>query len=127
MLFDTDLFVWVQRGNVRAADLIDKDDDRMLSLMTYLELLQCAQNRKQVDLTRKFLLDMGFRIVPLSENIGHRAAVYMEQFGLSHGLRAADALIAATAAEENLVLCTSNAKHFRAVRDLAIKVLRPGS
>ena len=39
--------------------------------------------------------------------------------------RAFDALIAATAAENNMVLCSSNAKHLRPIRDLKLKVFRP--
>ena len=86
---------------------------------------QDAQNRQQHEYTKSFLRDLGFRILPLSENIGHRAAVYIEEYSLSHGLRAGDALIAATAAESNLTLCTSNTKHFKPIRDLNLRTLRP--
>jgi predicted nucleic acid-binding protein len=44
---------------------------------------------------------------------------------MSHGLRAGDALIAATAAENNLELVTSNAKHFKTIKELRIKVFKP--
>ena len=36
-----------------------------------------------------------------------------------------DALIAATAVEHGLTLCTGNDKHFRPVKDIAMKVFRP--
>ena len=125
MIFDTDIFIWIQRGNAKAARLIEREDDRFISVQTYLELLQGAANKQQHEYTKQFLKDFGFRTIPFSGNIGHRAAVYIDQYALSHGLRAGDALIAATAAESNMVLCSSNAKHFKPIKDLKLKVFRP--
>lgn len=99
--------------------------ERCLSLWTYLELLQCAQNRQQHRYTKSFLKDLGFHTLPLSENIGYRAAVYIEEYSLSHGLRAGDAIVAATAAEHDLTLCTSNAGHLKPIRELKIKAFKP--
>ena len=125
MIFDTDIFIWIQRGNAKAARLIEREDDRFISVQTYLELLQGAANKQQHEYTKQFLKDFGFRTIPFSGNIGHRATVYIDQYALSHGLRAGDALIAATAAESNMVLCASNARHFKPIRDLKLKVFRP--
>ena len=125
MLFDTDMFIWVQRGNLKAARLIEDTTERLLSVQSYMELLQGAENRRQRELTKSFLRDFGFITLPLTENIGHRAAVYVEEYGLSHGVRAGDAIIAATAAEQGLVLCTSNAKHFQPIKDLKTKIFKP--
>lgn len=125
MIFDTDIFIWIQRGNIKAARLLEREEERILSVQTYMELLQCAANKTQVEYTKSFLREYGFGTLPLTENVGHRAAVYVEEYSLSHGLRAGDAVIAATAAENNLTLCTSNAKHFRPIKDLKLKVFRP--
>ena len=125
MIFDTDIFIWVQRGNVRAAHLIESEEERCLSLQTYLELLQCAENRQQHEQTKSFLKTFGFATLPLTENIGHRAAVYIEEYALAHGLRAGDAIVAATAAEHGLTLCTGNGKHFSPIRDLKTRVFKP--
>lgn len=125
MLFDTDMFIWVQRGNLKAARLIEVTAERLLSVQSYMELLQGAENRRQRDLTKSFLRDFGFITLPLTEHIGHRAAVYVEEYGLSHGVRAGDAIIAATAAEQGLLLCTSNAKHFLPIKDLKTKIFKP--
>ncbi len=125
MIFDTDIFIWVQRGNLKAAQLIEGEDERLLSVQSYMELLQGAENRRQHEQAKSFLRDFGFSTLPLSENIGHRAAVYIEEYGLSHGLRAGDAIVAATAAEHGVVLCTSNAKHFSPIRDLKTRIFRP--
>ena len=125
MIFDTDIFIWIQKGNRKAASLVEREEDRFLSVQTYLELLQGAANKQQHEYTKQFLQDFGFRTLPFSGNIGHRATVYIETYGLSHGLRAGDALIAATAAENNMVLCSSNAKHFKPIKDLKLKVFNP--
>jgi predicted nucleic acid-binding protein len=61
----------------------------------------------------------------MTENIGHRAAVYVEEYTLSHGIRATDAIIAATATENDMTLCSGNAKHFKAIQELRFKVFRP--
>jgi predicted nucleic acid-binding protein len=125
MLFDTDIFIWTQRGSIKSARLIEKEDERLLSIQSYMELLQCAQNKKQHEYTKSFLKDFGFHIIPFSENIGHRAAIYIEEYSLSHGLRAADAIIAATATENNVTLCSSNTKHFKPIKELKLKSFRP--
>lgn len=122
MLFDTDILIWVQRANLKAAKVVNNAQSRLISIQTYMELFQCAQSKEQHRLTRDFLKKMNFRVLPLSENIGHRAAVYIEEYSLRSGLRAGDALIAATAVENNLTLCTSNKKHFKDIQDLTLDV-----
>ena len=125
VIFDTDVLIWMQRGNLRAAALVDATAARHLSVQSFMELLQCAQDRKQQRIIRQFLADFVFTVLPLTENIGHRALVYIEEHGISSGLRAGDALIAATAVENNLPLATENARHFRALKDLELKIFKP--
>jgi hypothetical protein len=125
VLFDTDIFIWVQRGNEKAALLMEKAAERYLSIQTCMELLQCATDKRQHRLVKQFVADFGFVVLPLTENIGHRALVYVEEYALSHGLRAGDAIIAATATENNLPLATGNAKHFRAIKELELRVFKP--
>jgi predicted nucleic acid-binding protein len=121
MLFDTDIIIWIQRGNRKAAELVDSDNDRSISIITYMELLQNARNKQQQILIKNFLKDMAFTILPVSENIGHRALVYTEEYSLSNGISADDALIAATAAENNLTLISGNHKHYKAIHELLFK------
>lgn len=125
MIFDTDIFIWVQRGNSKAAALIDGAKDRYLSVQTYMELLQCATDKQQQRLVKRFVSDFNFSVLPLTENIGHRALVYVEEYGLSSGMRAGDAIIAATASENGMPLMTVNAKHFKVVKELELKIFRP--
>lgn len=125
MLFDTDIFVWVQRGNLKAATLVEREPRRFLSAQTYLELLQGARNKEEQQTTKQFLADFHFTLLPLTETIGHRAMVYIEEYGLAGGLRAGDALIAATATENNLTLLSGNGKHFKPIHGLRIKIFTP--
>ncbi len=74
---------------------------------------------------KDFICDFDFSIVPLSENIGHRALIYVEEHALSSPMRAGDALIAATAVERNLKLVSSNTKHFKPVQELQLKAFKP--
>ena len=125
MIFDTDIFIWVQRGNQKAARLISHEKERYLSIFSYLELLQSAKNKQQHEYTKDFVSSFGFIVLPLTENIGHRALIYIEEYALSHGLRAGDAIIAATAAENSMALVSGNAKHFKPIKDLKLKVFKP--
>lgn len=125
MIFDTDIFIWVQRGNEKAAKMMEKSEERFLSVQTYMELFQCAKNKTQHKYVKDFLSSFGFTVLPLTENIGHRASIYIEEYTLSSGLRSGDAIIAATAVENNLVLSSSNSKHFKSIRELQLKIFKP--
>lgn len=125
MIFDTDILILVQKGNEKAAKLIDKDDDKYISIQTYMELLQGAKNKIQHRIVRSFIKDFHFSILPLTQNIGHRALIYVEEYALSSNMRAGDAIIAATVIENNMKLVSSNAKHFRVIKELQLMVFKP--
>ena len=125
MIFDTDVVIWVFRGHAGAANLIDRIADRQISIVTYMEFIQGARNRQELKKIKNFLMDHAFQTVPLTENIGHRASVYMEEYTLKTALYLADALIAATAIEHHLTLCTANRKHYREINELDLKIFRP--
>jgi len=125
MIFDTDIFIWVQRKNERAADLIDKSIQRYLSIQSYMELFRCANNKNQHKYIKDFLKEYDFIVLPFTENIGHRASIYIEEYTLSSGLRAGDAVIAASAVEHNMILVSSNAEHFKPIKELQLNIFKP--
>lgn len=125
MLFDTDVLIWYLRGNEKAAGAMEKTEDRQVSVISYMELLQGAKDKKEVKMIRSFLKDFAFEILPLTENIGHRASVYMEEYCLKVHMCLADALLASTAIENHLTLCTANNKHYKVIGELDIQVFRP--
>jgi len=125
MIFDTDIFIWAERGNEKAAKLMEKSEEKFLSIQTYMELLQCAKNKTQHKLVKDFLTSFGFIVLPLTENIGHRASIYVEEYTLSSSIRSGDAIIAATAVENNMTLSSSNVKHFKVIKELKLKAFKP--
>ena len=125
MLFDTDVLIWALRGSDAAARVIDADDDRRISAVNYMELIQGARSKREQAAIREFLDALGFMVLPITEAISHRAVIFIEEHALKSGIQLADALVFATACEHNLTLCSANQKHFRGIRSLNAKVFRP--
>ncbi len=125
MLFDTDVLIWALRGNERAATAIDKCQELQISAVSYMELIKGARDKGDLLAIKRFLLEMGFKILPMDENISHRAMIYIEEHSLGSGMCMADALIAATASELSLTICTGNIRHYRVIPGLQVSVFRP--
>ena len=87
-----------------------------------MELMAGARDKREVDYLERYLAD--YRQIPLSEGIGNRARQIMKTYAKADGLDPLDALIAATAMDENLKLATQNDKHFRNIEGLDLEVVR---
>ncbi len=125
MLFDTDVIIWALRGNAKAGRRIDEASSLHLSAVSYMELLKGARDKREQKAIQAFLRDLGFEQLPVTSAISHRAVIYVEEFALSTGMELVDALIAATACEHGIELCTANNKHYRVVADLNLQIFRP--
>lgn len=125
MLVDTDVLIWVLRGNAKAAHAVETAEQRCVSIVSFMELLQGARDKQEVKTIKSFLVDLQFKLLPLTENIGHRASIYMEEYGLAVSMSMADALIAAAAVESNQPLLTGNDRHYKPIKELDIRRFRP--
>ena len=125
MLFDTDVIIWVLRGSKRAATAIDRADSLEISVVSYMELVQGARDKSELRATKAALAALNFQMLALTENIGHRASIYLEEYALKSNIGVPDALIAATAVENGMPLCTANAKDYRSIAELQLDVFRP--
>lgn len=125
MLVDTDVLIWVLRGNARAARAVERLEPVALSIVTYIELVQGTRNKEELRILRAALAEWNPRVIPIDEGVSMRASLYVERYVHSHGLRLADALVAATAAEKGLVLFTANDKHYKMIAEVTLRVFRP--
>jgi predicted nucleic acid-binding protein len=125
MLVDTDIFIWYLRGYDSAREFLAAQRKISLSAVTYMELVQGMRNQAELQTLRSELREWGVPILPVTEAISHRAAFYVEQHFLSHSLRLADVLIAATAVEIGAPLATGNDRHYRVIAELKIVRYQP--
>lgn len=125
MLIDSDVLVWLTRGHVGAATRLHAVSPWRISAVTYIELAQGCRDKSELARLKKGLAARDTEVVPLTPAISGRAADLIDGLALSHGLRLADALIAATAVELDATLFTANVKHFSGVPGLVIETFEP--
>ena len=125
MLIDSDVLVWLTRGHVGAAQRLHALEAWRISAVTYIELAQGCRDKADLARLKKGLAARNTEIVPITPAVSQRAAELIDALALSHGLRLADALIAATAVEHQATLITANVKHFSAVEGLTFEAFLP--
>lgn len=121
VLVDTDVLIWHLRGYPQATQRLDQLSTLTLSAMSYLELIQGMLNKAELVAVQKMFELRKANVLPLTPAITQRATELMETLSLSHGLQAADALVAATALDHQLTLLTGNTKHFEPVGGLSVE------
>ena len=82
MLIDTDVLIWLFRGKPSAARLLEEVEHVALSSITYMELVQGMRDKEEFRLLRQTIHEYGWQVLPLDENISHRATVYIEELRL---------------------------------------------
>jgi predicted nucleic acid-binding protein len=126
MIFDTDIFIWIQKGIGSAVDVVEAAGTASsASVITYMEFLHGSSDKRTLRQNRGFFQAASISLLPVTPEISMRACQYVELFCVSHSMHVNDALIAATAVENNLTLVTGNGKHYRQLSDLKLKVIKP--
>lgn len=105
------------RGHQKAVAFVESYASRIiLSSIVVAELFAGVKgDYEQSALEDFFSL---FRVVPVSAEIAKRGGLYKRDYGKSHGVGLADAVIAATADAENASLKTLNTKHYPMIKNL---------
>ena len=114
VLVDSDILIEVSRGRdqkiVSQWIALSKTDTLVLySPISVAELWAGAHPSEHTMLNNLF---RNLNCVPISEEIGHSAGVYLNRYRKSHGVQIADAMIAASASAINADLWTRNRKHY---------------
>jgi len=113
-LVDTDILIDFLRGRPVAVSFVNEHLDRIIvSAISVAELYSGVRGRAN-DTERQDLaafLDL-VPIVPVSAGIAEAGGLYRRDYGRSHGVGLADAVIAATADSSDAALKTLNIKHY---------------
>jgi predicted nucleic acid-binding protein len=122
-LIDTDIFINLSRNKLKRS-LLKWDQSDALSDISYMEFVQGCRDNKELILWKKVC--QHFTLLPVTEEISHRARTLMDHFSLSQGMQLGDALIAATALFKQRILMTGNKKHFDFVPGLETHFVKIG-
>jgi predicted nucleic acid-binding protein len=127
VLIDSDVLIWLLRGNTHAVAVVGALDKWAISAVTYIELAQGCRNKTELKALQKVFRSTDAEVLPISAEISELACTLVEKYTLSHSVYLADALIAATAITHAMPLLTGNAKHFKVIERLEVKTYKPQS
>ncbi len=113
------------RGNLNALKAVKKHKGFIISVVTYMELVQGMRNKNELNLLRNALKSWNTKVIYISEEISSKAMFYVEQHYLSHSVQLADALIGATAVSHGIPLLTGNVKHYKIVKEIKLTKFKP--
>ena len=117
ILLDTDVLVDFFRGFDKAVAFVNEYNDRIiLSSIVVAELYSGVKGDAEKNALQHFI--SLFRVVPIDTAIGKAGGLYRRDYGKSHGVGLADAILAATAESENAELKTLNTKHYPMFKNL---------
>src|SRR5210317_374165 len=117
ILLDTDVLVDFLRGQNKAVAFVNTHSARIiLSSIVVAELYAGVKGDAEQAALEDFV--SLFRVVPVSAEIAKAGGLYKRDYGKSHGVGLADAILAATAEAENAELKTLNRKHYPMLKGL---------
>ena len=112
ILIDTDVLIDFLRGHDKAVAFVNEFFSRIiLSPIVVAELYAGVKGNAELTVLEDFI--SLFRVVPLTAEIAKIGGLYKRDFGKSHGVGLADAILAATADTEKAELKTLNVKHYQ--------------
>jgi len=118
ILLDTDVLVDFFRGYSKAVAFVNTSAARIiLSSIVVAELYAGIKDDTEQSTLENFV--SLFRVIPVDAKIAKAGGLYKRDYGKSHSVGLADALLAASAKEENAELKTLNVKHYPMIKGLS--------
>jgi predicted nucleic acid-binding protein len=118
LLLDTDVLVDYLKGVPLAVAFLEEalmHSECYLSTITVAELYVGVREGRELEILDQFLSE--FKIEACTPPIAKIGGLYRRDYGKSHGVGLADALIAATAMKVGARLVSLNRKHFPMLKD----------
>ncbi len=118
MLVDTDVLVDFFRGSSKAVAFVNANSTRIiLSSIVVAELYAGIKGDAEQETLENFI--SLFRVIPVDVKIAKAGGLYKRDYGKSHSVGLADALLAASAEAEKAELKTLNIKHYPMIKGLS--------
>ena len=117
LLPDTDVLIDFLRGYQQAVDFINTNASQIiLSTIVIAELYAGVRGEQELTILNDFV--SLFDVISMNSEIAKIGGLYKRDFGKSHGVGLADAIIAATCHSKNAQLKTLNVKHYPMIKNL---------
>ena len=120
IICDTNIFIEFYKGNSEIIENLHKigNDNIALSSVTAGELIFGAFNKTELRNIQKDINEL--RVLHINEKISRSFIYLMQKYSLSHNLDLPDALIAATAINNDFELYTLNLKDFKYIDNIKL-------
>lgn len=119
ILVDTDVIIDYLKGyHLAKSFLSHKYKNRYISAMTIAELFVGVRNEQEQAMLEVLL--SSFEVVNIDKKIAAIGGMYRKQYGKTHGVGLADAIIAASAESIDAQLVTLNKKHYPMFSNLIV-------
>jgi len=121
LLVDTDVLIDHLRGVEAATVFLEKQINNAtlyISAITVAELFAGVREGEERQLLEQFL--SLFNITAIEQTIATQGGLWRRDYGKSHGVGLADAVIAATANFLDATLVTLNKKHFPMIKQVLV-------
>lgn len=121
LLVDTDILIDYLRGVPQAIKLLENAmtlSTCYISTITVAELYSGVRDGSERQILDQFI--KAFQVASLNEKIAQKSGLFRRDYGKSHGVGLADAIIAATAEDLDVRLVTLNKKHYPMLKKMHV-------